>query len=210
MIGRLTGRVVAQEADGGVVLDVGGVGYELTVPLGTLGADEPRRHRARHAVGAHPRARGRARAVRFRRRCRAMPPSGCCSESPTSARRSPSRCWARCRPPSSRWPSRGATFRRSRRCRASASASPSACSSSSVTSSLRSGPLRRGSRAAPGAPRRQRASSDADEKLRSMLTGMGFKPAEADRAIASLGDRGRREGEPIEAQLREALALLAK
>jgi Holliday junction DNA helicase RuvA len=37
MIGRLTGRVLAQEADGGVVLDVGGVGYELAVPLGTLG-----------------------------------------------------------------------------------------------------------------------------------------------------------------------------
>src|SRR5271165_6575125 len=37
MIGRLTGKVVAQEADGGVVLDVGGVGYELAIPLGTLG-----------------------------------------------------------------------------------------------------------------------------------------------------------------------------
>lgn len=36
MIGRLTGRVVA-ETTNGVVLDVGGVGYELTLPLGTLG-----------------------------------------------------------------------------------------------------------------------------------------------------------------------------
>jgi len=36
MIGRLTGRVT-QEDDGNVVVDVGGVGYELVVPLGTLG-----------------------------------------------------------------------------------------------------------------------------------------------------------------------------
>jgi Holliday junction DNA helicase RuvA len=37
VIGRLTGRVVAEEPDGGLVLDVGGVGYELRAPLGTLG-----------------------------------------------------------------------------------------------------------------------------------------------------------------------------
>ena len=37
MIGRLRGRVVSESADGTLVLDVGGVGYELLVPLGTLG-----------------------------------------------------------------------------------------------------------------------------------------------------------------------------
>src|SRR5579859_2180125 len=37
MIGRITGRVVAQEADGALVVDVGGVGYELMIPLGTVG-----------------------------------------------------------------------------------------------------------------------------------------------------------------------------
>ena len=37
MIGRLTGRVVDEGEDGTVVLDVGGVGYEVFVPLGTTG-----------------------------------------------------------------------------------------------------------------------------------------------------------------------------
>ena len=37
MIGRLTGHVVAQEDDGTAVIDVAGVGYEVTIPLGCLG-----------------------------------------------------------------------------------------------------------------------------------------------------------------------------
>ena len=37
MIGRLTGVLVDTDAEGDVVLDVHGVGYELTVPQGTLG-----------------------------------------------------------------------------------------------------------------------------------------------------------------------------
>ena len=37
MIGRLRGRVLADEATGAVVLDVNGVGYELTTPVGSLG-----------------------------------------------------------------------------------------------------------------------------------------------------------------------------
>jgi Holliday junction DNA helicase RuvA len=36
MIGRLTGKVVAQ-ADGAAVVDVNGVGYEVQIPLGTVG-----------------------------------------------------------------------------------------------------------------------------------------------------------------------------
>ncbi|EYF08086.1 Holliday junction branch migration protein RuvA [Chondromyces apiculatus] len=37
MIGRLTGRVVEDAADGTLVLDVAGVGYEVMLPLGALG-----------------------------------------------------------------------------------------------------------------------------------------------------------------------------
>lgn len=37
MIGRLVGNIVEEGADGTVVLDVRGVGYEVIVPLGTVG-----------------------------------------------------------------------------------------------------------------------------------------------------------------------------
>ncbi len=40
MIGRLTGKVVGQ-ADGGAIVDVHGVGYEVQLPLGTLGRAAP-------------------------------------------------------------------------------------------------------------------------------------------------------------------------
>ena len=41
MIGRLVGRIVEESADGSLVLDVRGVGYELIVPLGTVGRAAP-------------------------------------------------------------------------------------------------------------------------------------------------------------------------
>ncbi len=41
MIGWLHGRVVESEPDGGLILDVGGVGYELVSPIGTLDRIEP-------------------------------------------------------------------------------------------------------------------------------------------------------------------------
>jgi len=37
MIGRLFGKFVTQDEDGSLVIDVGGVGYDLTAPLGTYG-----------------------------------------------------------------------------------------------------------------------------------------------------------------------------
>lgn len=41
MIGRLQGRVVLESPDGMVVVDVAGVGYEVLVPMGTLGRCAP-------------------------------------------------------------------------------------------------------------------------------------------------------------------------
>ncbi|MEO7328767.1 MAG: Holliday junction branch migration protein RuvA, partial [Minicystis sp.] len=41
MIGRLAGKIVEDTAEGTLVLDVNGVGYEVTVPLGTVGRAAP-------------------------------------------------------------------------------------------------------------------------------------------------------------------------
>lgn len=41
MIGRLSGRIVDDGADGMLVVDVSGVGYEVMVPLGTVGRLAP-------------------------------------------------------------------------------------------------------------------------------------------------------------------------
>ncbi len=40
MIGRLAGKIVAEDPNGPLVLDVNGVGYELQVPLGAVGRAE--------------------------------------------------------------------------------------------------------------------------------------------------------------------------
>ncbi len=40
MIGKLTGRIESEEPTGGLLLDVGGVGYELSCPIGTVGRSE--------------------------------------------------------------------------------------------------------------------------------------------------------------------------
>jgi Holliday junction DNA helicase RuvA len=49
LIGRLVGKIVEEGVDGTVVLDVCGVGYELTVPVGTVGRVN---HAAREGEGA--------------------------------------------------------------------------------------------------------------------------------------------------------------
>jgi Holliday junction DNA helicase RuvA len=61
---------------------------------------------------------------------------------------------------------------------------------------------------APVATGGTRRGGEGEERLRSALTGLGFKPGEADRAIASLG--ARTDTVPVESLLREALALLSR
>ena len=55
LIGRIAGRVLGQEADGVVVVDVNGVGYELVVPMGTVGRAPHEAERATFLVHTHVR-----------------------------------------------------------------------------------------------------------------------------------------------------------
>ena len=67
VIAHLRGRLLEKQPNR-IVVDVGGVGYDVAVPLSTFyGLGEPgARGRAAHP---HARARGRARALRIRDRC---------------------------------------------------------------------------------------------------------------------------------------------
>ena len=63
MIGQLTGAVASEDADGSLVLDVGGVGYDLLAPLGMLGrarANASGERPLSTAIGLAPRRLGKA------------------------------------------------------------------------------------------------------------------------------------------------------
>jgi Holliday junction DNA helicase RuvA len=205
MIGRLTGRVVAQEADGSIVLDVGGVGYELAAPLGTLGRariDET----GRVTLWVHTHVREDALAL-----------YGFTDEGERAAFRA----------------LLGVSNVGPRIAVAVLGALPAADLSravarrdlSALTSVSGVGKkiaerllleLRDKLQVAPppvmstglGPASPPRSASEPEDRLRSALVHMGFRPVEADRAIATLGERA--HSTPLPDILREALALLAK
>jgi Holliday junction DNA helicase RuvA len=202
VIGRLTGKIVAQDADGFVVLDVGGVGYEVAAPLGTLGrvrADDD----GRVTLWVHTHVREDTLALyafsdeRERMAFRAL--LGVSNVGPKIAV-------------------------------AVLGALPAAELARAITrqdvTAFKGVPgvgrkiaerlllelrdkLPEGESAVttePPAP--GRAAQSGDERLRGALTGLGFRPVEADRAIATLG--ARLQSAPFEELLKEALAILAK
>jgi holliday junction DNA helicase RuvA len=204
MIGRLTGKVIAQEADGGIVLDVGGVGYELAAPIGTLGrarADDA----GRVTLWVHTHVREDALAL-----------FGFAGESERGAFRA--LIGVSNVGPKIAVAVLGA-LPSAELARAIAARDLSALTSISgigkkiaerllleLRDKLPVGPP---SPAPPGGAgaASPRGRGDAEDRLRTTLTGMGFRPAEADRAIANLGERVQA---PLPEILREALALLAK
>jgi len=203
MIGRLTGRVVTQEADGAVLLEVAGVGYELLVPLGTLGragADDS----GRVTLWVHTHVREDALALFGfadeieRGAFRAL--IGVSNVGPKIAvavlGALPAAELAR------------AVARRDLSALTGIPGIGKKIAERLMLELRDKLPVLTASSPAARAATSNGALADASERLRSALTGMGFKPSEAERAVAALGERGR-EGS-LEERLREALALLAK
>jgi Holliday junction DNA helicase RuvA len=203
MIGRLTGRVVAQEADG-VVLDVGGVGYELAVPLGTLGRSRVD-DAGRVTLWVHTHVREDALAL-----------FGFADEAERAAFRAllgvsnvgPKIAVAVL----GALPAAELSLAVARRDLAALTAVSGIGKKIAerllleLRDKLPTAPSRGAGAASPD--RAPLAPGDGEDRLRSALTGRGFKPGEADRAIAALGARA--PGAALEDLIREALATLAR
>lgn len=210
MIGRLVGRIVAQEPEGGCVVDVGGIGYEVTVPQGTLGR-APADDAGRVTLWVHTHVREDALALfgfadeLERAAFRVL--LGVSNVGPKIAIAVLGALPAA---------ELGAAVARKDLAALTSVSGVGKRIAERLLLELRdklpvvaappaAGASHPADRSAAGA-----SAADIDERLRGALTGMGFKPAEAERAVGSLRERDRPNGEPFEAMLREALALLAK
>jgi Holliday junction DNA helicase RuvA len=201
MIGRLTGNVVSNDADG-VVLDVGGVGYELAVPAGTLG--RARTEDGRVTLWVHTHVREDALAL-----------FGFSDEMERTAFRvllgvsnvGPKIAVAVL----GALPALELGRAVARADLAALKGIPGVGKKIAerllleLRDKLPTGPAH----SLPGSAAPRPGASDGEDRLRATLTGMGFRPAEADRAISALSPRAS-DGVAFESLLREALALLAK
>jgi Holliday junction DNA helicase RuvA len=206
VIGRLTGAVLSQEADGGIVLGVGGVGYELAVPLGTLG--RARTDESGHVtLWVHTHVREDALALygfsdeHERATFRAL--IGVSNVGPKIAVAVLSALPA-------------AELARAVTTRNLGALTAVSGIGKKIAERLLLELRDKLPAPAAGAPSTASGShpiaahkaATGDERLRAALTGMGFKPAEAERAIQTLGARV--ESAPFEELLREALGQLAR
>jgi Holliday junction DNA helicase RuvA len=204
MIGRLTGKVVAQESDGGVVVDVNGVGYEVAVPLGTLGRTRPD-DAGKVTLWVYTHVREDALSLfgfsdeTERAAFRAL--LGVSNVGPKIAiavlGALPAAELARAVARQDLTALKGITGVGKK-------------IAERLLLELRDKlpQVMAGAAGGPVATTPVRRGSEGEERLRSALTGMGFKLGEADRAIASLGVRT--DTVPVESLIREALALLSR
>lgn len=211
MIGRLTGRVVEEGEGGTVVLDVGGVGYEVAVPLGTVG-------RAR-GVATPPKAAGDPDGavtlfVHTHVREDALLLYGFATRDDRAAFRTligvsnigPKIAMGILSVLSAVELSAAITRRETSRL----TSIPGVGKKTAERLVLELKDKLIALPAAPAAPVPAPASppSGKGDLLRGALTGMGYRPAEADRALAALTQR--LDEAPLDDLVREALALLSR
>jgi Holliday junction DNA helicase RuvA len=206
MIGRLTGKVVAEEADGAVVIDIGGVGYELSAPLGAVGRARVEDD-GRTTFFVHTHARedalvlfgfaSEADRAAFRMLIGVSnvgPKTGLAVLSALPAGELAAAIAAKDVAQLTRIPGIGkkTAERLVLELRDKLPGSVAAARTPLVGS----------------APSKETTAAPPREVLLGALTRMGYRPAEAERAVLSLGSRV--GAEPLADLVREALAILAK
>jgi Holliday junction DNA helicase RuvA len=205
MIGQLTGVVASEDADGSLVLEVGGVGYELLAPLGTLGRARGNGSGERLTFYIHTHVREDALLlyafatpddkVAFRTLI------GVSNVGPKMALAL-----------LSAMPAEDLARVVVAKDLARLVAVPGIGKKTAERLLLElKDKLAQGRPARAGELRDAAARTDRPtntEQLSGALTRLGYRPAEADRAIAHLG--GRIDAEPVQALVREALAFLAR
>lgn len=206
MIGRLTGTIAAEEADGTFVLDVSGVGYEVLAPLGALG-------RAK----AHATASGELTFyVHTHVREDALSLFGFATPEDKAAFRTlisisnvgPKMALALLSAMTSEDLARTVGGKDLAKLVAIPGVGKKTAERLLLELKDKLAPV---TRLQPGDKREQvpRGPGPSNaELLSSALTRMGYRPTEADRAIMHLG--GRVDTEPVQILVREALALLAR
>ncbi len=208
MIGRLTGKIAEDEGDGGLILDVGGVGYELAVPLGSAGRLRPdEAGRVTFYVHTHVREDtfalfgfpSEADRVAFRLLLSVS------SVGPKTALAVMSAL------PASEL-ARAVAGKDLKALTAITGIGKKTAEMMLLQLRDKLNVLTAGS-AMPAvidgtAAVATASASRSSDVLSSALVGLGYRPADADRAVAALGDRV--NGMPIAEALREALAVLAK
>jgi Holliday junction DNA helicase RuvA len=204
MIGRLTGRVVAQEVEGVIVLDAAGVGYEVLAPIGTLGR-------------AHVDADGRATLfVHTHVRQDTLALFGFATESDRVAFRTligvsnvgPKTAVAVLSALPAGELARAVAAKDLRALTSISGIGKKTAERLLLELRDKLGPVADTVAGVAALPPPAHAADPRDESLRSALTNLGYRPAEADRAVAVLGERIAKE--PLPELLREALAILAR
>lgn len=201
MIGRLVGHVESQEDDNAIVLDVNGVGYELTVPLGTVGR-LPQNSAGDVTILVHTHVREDALTLfgfaseLDRRAFRTL--IGVSSIGPKSAIGILSAL-----------PTNDLAIAIARKDVGLLTKVPGVGKKTAerLVLELRDKLLPTGP-AADIAIAKSKPKQDAASQLLSTLTGMGYRPAEAERAVTALADR--LPDTPLAELIREALGILTK